>query len=163
MLQVPPVFEEVTRQYGELTGRRYTNLVPHALEGAKVIIVSLGSVSGTVRWVTKNLRKQNLPVGCLRIGLFRPFPSEQAAQLLQDADLIVVLERALSLGSKCGPLASEVVSALYNNSKQPKILDLIGGLGGRDIPPEKIEQIFRAGLEKQTRPSLELEFLGVRE
>ncbi|HKM76127.1 MAG TPA: pyruvate ferredoxin oxidoreductase [Candidatus Bathyarchaeia archaeon] len=163
MLQVPRVLEEVTHQYGELTGRHYANLLPYALEGAKVVIVSLGSVSGTVRWVTKNLRKQGLPVGCLRIGLFRPFPSEQVASLLQDADLIVVLERALSLGSKCGPLASEVVSAMYNHTKQPRILDLIGGLGGRDIPPEKIEQIFRDGLEEQSRPSLELEFLGVRE
>jgi len=163
MLEVAPVFDQVTREYGELTGRHYANLLPYALEGAKVVIVSLGSVSGTVRWVTRKLRKQGLSVGCLRIGLFRPFPSEQVADLLQDANLVVVLERALSLGSSCGSLASEVVAAMYNHSKRPKILDLIGGLGGRDIPPEKIEEIFRAGLEEQSRPSLELEFVGVRE
>jgi pyruvate ferredoxin oxidoreductase alpha subunit len=163
MLKAAPVVDEVTHEYGELTGRHYTNLIPFALNGAKVIIVSLGSISGTVRFVTKNLRQQGLPVGCLRIGLFRPFPSEQVADLLQDAGLIVVLERALSLGSKCGPLASEVTSALYNHPKQPKVLDLIGGLGGRDIPPERIEQIFRDGLEEQSRPGFELGFLGVRE
>lgn len=164
MRNVPEVFTEVTRSFSELAGRRYDSVVPFGLEDAEVAIVSLGSASGTVRWVAKNLRKQGLPVGALKIALYRPFPHGEVGKILEHVDVVIVLERALSLGSHCGPLASDVVCSLYNRSEQPRVLDVVAGLGGRDLSPENIEQIFRTGLEARTRPSrLELEFAGVRE
>ena len=85
--------------------------MPFELDDAKVIVVSLGSASGTIRYVARGLRKKGLPVGALRVGLFRPFPHEEFAKLVEKADVVVVLERAMSLGSRCGPLVSEVVNA----------------------------------------------------
>lgn len=164
MRAVPEVFAHVTREFTELTARHYDRLVPYALEDAKVAIVSLGSASGTVRWVAKSLRKAGLPVGALRVSLFRPFPHEEVGKMLQDLDVVIVLERALSLGSHCGPLGSDIVCSLYNRSGQPKVLDVVAGLGGRDLSPESIEQIFRTGLEDASKPTgLEMEFAGVRE
>lgn len=164
MHAVPEVFNEVTKEFGKLTDRHYSPLVPFALEDAKVAIVSLGSASGTVRWVARNLRKQGLPVGALKVTLFRPFPHDQIRKMLEKLDVLVVLERALSLGAHCGPLASDIACSLYNHSRQPKILDVVAGLGGRDLSPDSIEQIFRAGLEASSRPvGLEMEFVGVRE
>ncbi len=164
MRAVPEVFSEVTREFAELTDRRYDSLVPFALEDAKVAIASLGSASGTVRWVARNLRKQGLPVGALKISLFRPFPHEQVGKLLENLDVVIVLERALSLGAHCGPLGNDVVCSLYNRSGQPKVLDVVAGLGGRDLSPDSIEQIFRTGLEATSKPTgLEMEFAGVRE
>lgn len=164
MRAVPEVFSEVTKEFAELTDRHYDPLVPFALEDAKVAIASLGSASGTVRWVARNLRKQGLPVGALRISLFRPFPHEQVGKLLEHLDVVIVLERALSLGAHCGPLGNDVVCSLYNRSGQPKILDVVAGLGGRDLSPDSIEQIFRTGLEATSKPTgLEMEFAGVRE
>jgi pyruvate ferredoxin oxidoreductase alpha subunit len=164
MRAVPEVFNEVTQEFGEQIGRHYEQLTPYALEDAKVAIVSLGSASGTIRWVARNLRKQGLPVGTLKIALFRPFPHEQVGRLLEHLDVVVVLERAVSLGAHCGPLANDVVCALYNRSGQPKVLDIVAGLGGRDLSPDSIEQIFRTGLEATSRPTgLEMEFAGVRE
>lgn len=84
--------------------------------------------------------------------------------MLEKMDVVVVLERALSLGAHCGPLGNDVVCSLYNRAEQPKVLDIVTGLGGRDISPESIEQIFRGGLEAASRPTgLEMEFVGVRE
>jgi pyruvate ferredoxin oxidoreductase alpha subunit len=164
MRGVPPVFEEVTKEFGELIGRHYEQLTPYALDGAKVAIVSLGSASGTIRWVARNLRKQGLPVGALKIALYRPFPHEDVGKLLEHLDVVIVLERAVSLGAHCGPLANDVICALYNRSGQPKVLDIVAGLGGRDLSPDSIEQIFRTGLEATSRPTgLEMEFAGVRE
>ncbi|HUO41473.1 MAG TPA: pyruvate ferredoxin oxidoreductase [Methylomirabilota bacterium] len=164
MRNVPAVFDEVTSEFAQLIGRGYKQLVPFELDGAKVIVVSLGSASGTIRYVARGLRSKGLPVGALRIGLFRPFPSEQFAKLVANADVVVVLERAMSLGSKCGPLASEVVNSLYDRPSQPRILDVIAGLGGRDLAPEAIEKLFKTGLEAASnRSGLEMEFLGVRE
>jgi len=164
MRMVPEAFAEVTKSFAEVSGRRYERIVPYALEDAKVAIVSLGSASGTVRWVARNLRKQGLPVGALKIALYRPFPNEEVGRILEHVDVVIVLERALSVGSHCGPLGSDVVCSLYNRSEQPKVLDIVAGLGGRDLSPESIEQIFRTGLEAKTRPTgLEMEFAGVRD
>jgi pyruvate ferredoxin oxidoreductase alpha subunit len=164
MNSVPRVFTEVTRQFADLSGRRYDFVVPYELEDAKVAIVSLGSASGTVRWVARNLRKQGLPVGALKISLFRPFPHEIVCKLLEHLDAVIVLERALSLGSHCGPLANEIVCSLYNRAGQPKVLDVVAGLGGRDLSPDAIERMFRAGFEATSKEiPLEMEFAGVRE
>lgn len=164
MRNTPKVFNEVTSEFAKFTGRQCRQLVPFGLEDAKVIVVSLGSASGTIRWVAKNLRKKGLPVGALRIGLFRPFPHDEFARLVENADVVVVLERALSLGSNCGPLASEIVSSLYNRPSQPQVLDVIAGLGGRDLDPDTIEKLFRTGLDATANPSgLTMDFLGVRE
>jgi pyruvate ferredoxin oxidoreductase alpha subunit len=164
MRNVPEVFQEVTETFGDLSSRKYEDIVPFQLEDAKVAIVSLGSASGTVRWVARNLRKKGLPVGALKIALYRPFPNEEVGRILENVDVVVVLERALSLGSHCGPLGSDVVVSLYNRSGQPKVLDVVAGLGGRDLSPDSIGQIFRTGLEAAKGPSgLEFEFAGVRE
>jgi pyruvate ferredoxin oxidoreductase alpha subunit len=164
MRHVPEVFTEVTQEFARAVGRSYHRYVPYELEDAKVAIVSLGSASGTIRWVAKNLRKKGLPVGALKIASYRPFPQEEVGKLLENLDVVIVLERALSLGSNTGPLASDIVCSLYNRSEQPKMLDIVAGLGGRDLSPENIEKIFRTGLEVTSRPSaLEMEFVGVRE
>jgi pyruvate ferredoxin oxidoreductase alpha subunit len=164
MRNVPEVFSEVTKSFSSVAHRSYERLVPYSLEDAKVAIVSLGSASGTVRWVARNLRKEGLPVGALKIALYRPFPHEEVGRILEHVDVVIVLERSLSLGSHTGPLASDIVSALYNRSEQPRVLDVVTGLGGRDLSPENIEQIFRTGLEAKTAPTgLEMEFAGVRD
>jgi pyruvate ferredoxin oxidoreductase alpha subunit len=164
MRHVPEVFEEVTKSFADVSGRHYSSVVPFELEDAKVAIVSLGSASGTVRWVAKSLRKQGLPVGALKVALYRPFPHEEVGSILQNVDVTIVLERSLSLGSHCGPLGSDVVCSLYNRSGQPQVLDIVAGLGGRDLSPDSIEKIFRTGLEAAKTPTgFELEFAGVRE
>jgi pyruvate ferredoxin oxidoreductase alpha subunit len=164
MRHVPEVFSEVTKSFGDLSGRHYRDVVPFEIEDARVAIVSLGSASGTVRWVAKALRRRGLPVGALKIALYRPFPHERVGNLLENVDVVIVLERALSLGSYTGPLGSDVICSLYNRSGQPRILDIVTGLGGRDLSPESIEQIYQTGLEAaKGPPGLEFEFAGVRE
>jgi hypothetical protein len=43
-------------------------------------------------------------------------------------------------------------------------VDIVAGLGGRDLSPASIEQIYRSALEAAGRKTgLEMEFVGVRE
>jgi pyruvate ferredoxin oxidoreductase alpha subunit len=104
MRNVPEAFTTVTKEFAKVSGRSYDRFQPFGLDDAKVAIVSLGSASGTVRWVAKNLRKQGLSVGALRISLYRPFPHEEIGRMLENLDVVIVLERALSPGAHCGPL-----------------------------------------------------------
>jgi pyruvate ferredoxin oxidoreductase alpha subunit len=164
MRNVPAALNEVTKSFSEMSGRNYESVIPFELQDAKVALVSLGSASGTIRWVARNLRKQGLRVGALKIALYRPFPNEEVASLLENVDVVIVLERALSLGAHCGPLASDVVCSLYDRPGQPRVMDVVAGLGGRDLSPESIEKIFRTGLDAaKGSTGLEMEFVGVRE
>ena len=60
-------------------------------------------------------------------------------------------------------LGSEVKSALYGQDKQPKVVSIIGGLGGRDITIEGFEKIVARGMEIAEKGSdEEFEMFGVR-
>jgi len=80
-----------------------------------------------------------------------------------DAELLVVCDRALSLGGPGGPVMSEVRSALYPVAQRPQILGYIIGLGGRDVPPEAFREIMdQAQKEAAQGPSQEFHLYGVR-
>jgi pyruvate ferredoxin oxidoreductase alpha subunit len=78
--------------------------------------------------------------------------------------VLVVFDRAISFGGPGGPVASEVRSALYNERKKPKIANIVGGLGGRDITVAGFESIIERGAElAKMKHAPEFEMYGVRE
>jgi len=77
----------------------------------------------------------------LKIKLFRPFPYEKVAQVLEYKKNIAVLDRSESFGADA-PLYSEIKCALYSARGHPQIYSCIFGLGGRDIHEKEIENIF---------------------
>jgi pyruvate ferredoxin oxidoreductase alpha subunit len=83
---------------------------------------------------------------------------------LKNAETVIVLDRALSYGGPGGPVCSEVRSALYGETKRPKVVGFVGGLGGRDVTVKGFETIVNKGLEiAQKGSSNEFELFGVRE
>jgi pyruvate/2-oxoacid:ferredoxin oxidoreductase alpha subunit len=92
--------------------------------------------------VVDALRKQGKKVGLCRLRMFRPFPAEEVARVLSKAKKVAVLDRDNSLGAG-GIVAQELKAALFGAARKPKIFEFIGGLGGRDITPEDIAEIFQ--------------------
>jgi pyruvate ferredoxin oxidoreductase alpha subunit len=132
-------FTEVAAEYEELSGRDCGLLEAYRLEGAERAIVALGSSAGTIKDVVDDLRAEGEPVGLLKVVSFRPFPAQRAAALLGEVGSVIVLDRADSPGG-AAPLHAEVAAALYGSG-----IDLRGhvyGLGGRDLHPEDIAEIF---------------------
>ena len=80
------------------------------------------------------------------------------------AELVIVCDRALSLGGAAGPVLAEVRSALYPLAQpSPHVLGYTVGLGGRDVQPEVFKEIVRlAQAEAATGPSAEFFLFGVR-
>ena len=75
-----------------------------------------------------------------------------------------MLDRALSSGGPAGPVCSEIKSALYGQDKRPKVVSIVGGLGGRDITVAGFEEIINRGIEVAEKGSgNEFEIFGVRE
>jgi pyruvate ferredoxin oxidoreductase alpha subunit len=148
------------QEFGDLTGRYYHPIEPHKTDNAKVIIITQGSLGETASIAVDSLREKGEPVGLVKIRLWRPFPLHEFREAVKDAELVVVMDRAISYGASAGPLAMEIRSALYAEKDHPRVVNWIAGLAGRDLSPEDFVQMIRQAKE---RPDDGYEIYGVRE
>jgi pyruvate ferredoxin oxidoreductase alpha subunit len=151
------------RKYGEITGRYYKPVEEYKSEGAETILVVMGSYSENAMMAIDKMQSEGKKVGLVRPRLWRPFPYEDIVRSLSRARNVIVLDRAISLGGP-GPVCSEIRAALYPVEKKPKIVSIVGGLGGRDISPENFETLINMGIERaNTGKTDEIIMFGVRE
>ncbi len=155
---------ECWKEFSKIFQRHYLPVETYRSEGAKTLILTIGSFSETASVAVDKLRAEGKSVGQVKLRLWRPFPFEELRQAVKDADTLIVLDRALSFGGPGGPVCSEVKAALYNETRKPKVVSFVGGLGGRDITGPGFEQIIRRGMEiSMTGSPREFEMFGVRE
>lgn len=158
------VILEYWNKFGETFGRYYHPVERYRTEGAKTLLLTMGSTSETAMDAVDNMRNAGMEVGLLKLKLWRPFPFEELWEAVREADLLVVVDRAISFGGPAGPFCSEVKAALYNQEKKPKVTGFVAGLGGRDIPVVGFETMVRRGMEIAEKGGGEiLETYGVRE
>jgi pyruvate ferredoxin oxidoreductase alpha subunit len=150
-------------EWAKLTGRAYHPVERYRTEDAKVLLLTMGCLSEVAQIAVDEMREAGVPVGLLKLRLWRPFPFQDLRDAVGDAKLLVVCDRALSPGGPGGPVMSEVRSALYPLAARPHILGYIIGLGGRDVPPEAFKDIVdQAQAEMAQGPSQEFHLYGVR-
>ncbi|UCB52527.1 MAG: pyruvate ferredoxin oxidoreductase [Candidatus Zixiibacteriota bacterium] len=161
-----PVIDDVADDFKAKFGRYSGGLVDkYRLEDADVAMVAMGSVVGTMREVVDELREKGEKVGLLKVRAFRPFPKEAIYDALKEAETVVVMEKALSLGLG-GILLNEMKTAFYGEERQPKMSGFIVGLGGRDIPNQSIaDAVKKARSEKVEDHFVDLkeELIGIGE
>jgi pyruvate ferredoxin oxidoreductase alpha subunit/phenylglyoxylate dehydrogenase alpha subunit len=126
------VIEEVDRDFAEAFGRYYHGKIePYMMEDAEIVLVTMGSMSGTARVAVREARNRGVKVGMLKLRMFRPFPKEEMRELLWDVEVVGVVDRNVSFGFSSGTVFYELKSALYGSS--PLMVNFIAGLGGSDI------------------------------
>jgi pyruvate ferredoxin oxidoreductase alpha subunit len=158
------VILECWQEFGQTFGRYYSPVESYHSEGAKVLLMTMGSLSETAMVAVDKMRGEGKDVGLLKLRLWRPFPFTELRQAVKDAEVLIVLDRALSFGGPGGPVCSEVKAALYHEAKKPKVIGFVGGLGGRDISMSGFEEMINKGIEiAQTGSEREFEIFGVRE
>ena len=145
----------IGRELRKITGHQYDYFEKYFLSDARAAIVVLGSTAGTVREVVDRLRKKGKKVGLLKINLFRPFPYQDVRKALAKVSTIGVLDKTMGFGSS-SPLAGEIRLSSANR----RIQDYSFGLGGRDIGPEEIEEIFTQLLSNQI--TVQPKYVGLR-
>lgn len=159
------VIRRACREFAGRFGRDYGDLVEeYRCDGARAVLVALGSSAGTAREVVDRLREEGLAAGLLRVRSFRPFPADEIRRVARNAGAIGVLDRDVSYGYE-GAVFSEVKAALYGQETAPPVLNFVAGLGGRDITAGDIREMFVKILEAQGRAPAEgnsVEFVGVR-
>jgi pyruvate ferredoxin oxidoreductase alpha subunit len=158
------VITETWDEYARIFGRQYKPVETYRTEDAETILLTMGSFSQTAMAAVDELRDAGKSVGVARLRLWRPFPAEELRRAVGNAKTLVVFDRALSLGGQSGPVCAEVRSTLYNEAKRPKVVNIIGGLGGRDVTVAGFEAIIARGVDMAEKGSArEFDIYGVRE
>jgi len=153
----------VTRVFGEWArrfGRRYNVVETYRAKDADTLMLTMGSMGETAAIAVDELRKAGRKVGLVRLRLWRPFPVEELKAAIGGCKTLIVMDRAISTGGAGGPVATDVKSVLYGEKKKPRVLNVIAGLGGRDLTVQDFKAMFDVAKKKKDEI---FEFYGVRE
>jgi pyruvate/2-oxoacid:ferredoxin oxidoreductase alpha subunit len=137
MEEVGDVQPEAAEEFCQFFGRKYLPIEFEGRPDPEVLVVSSGTISGTVREVLKN----HPDVSLMKIRMFRPFPYDLVRKLSWRSEKIVVLDRNISFGSG-GIFAESIRSSLYNSAHRPPIFEFIVGIGGTDVTPKTVSDIL---------------------
>jgi len=157
------VILEIWKEWKEQFGREYAPVTTYKTEGARVLLLTVGSMDETAEVGIDELRERKVPVGLVRLKLWRPFPSEEIRKAVKGAKVLAVMDRAVSCGGAAGPVCAEVKSALYGEQDCPAIVNYIIGLGGRDVTVDDFITIAeKAAKAEKEKPKEAYEIYGVR-
>ena len=139
------VVQEVADEFHDVVGRTSGGLTaPYRVDDADVVLVGLGSLLGTAADVVDDLRDEGLAVGALGVTCFRPWPADQIREALAGASRVVVLNRALAIGSG-SVLGAEIRLTLAGT--RVLVHDVVAGLGGRPVTRDLIRRLLTDAAE----------------
>ena len=156
---------DVANEYAQISGRQYGLFEEYKMDDAELAVVIIGSAAGTTKDAVDELRAQGKKVGLIKIRLFRPFPASEIAEALKNVKAVALMDRTESYNDNCGPIGSEVTTALYRAKSDCLAVNYVYGLGGRDVRVKDMMGIYNE-LEKIAESGEVGEayrYMGVRE
>ena len=140
---VPDLLAQADGEWQRRFGRGWGVVERYRCDGAQAVIVTMGSMAGTARVAVDALRDAGEAVGLVRLRLFRPLPAAALRAALAGVRDVVVLDRNHSPGAG-GFLHQELRAALYGTPRAPRVHGLLAGVGGVNVPPQRIAAFVRA-------------------
>lgn len=131
------------KRFGEQFGRTYGFFEEYCMEDAEEALVLIGSTAGTAKATVDQLRAQGKKVGLVKLRVFRPFPAEELAQALSHCKAVAVMDKSEGFSACGGPIFAETRSALYDLEHRPKLINVVYGLGGRDVSTGDIAALYQ--------------------
>jgi pyruvate ferredoxin oxidoreductase alpha subunit len=163
----PQVIREAYQEYYELTGRQKEPFIEEYMtDDADYVLVGQGTIAMPGRVIVRRLREQGHKVGFARLKWFRPFPTEEVVERLSHFKSVGIIDRDYSFGSPHhgGVLFTEFRAAFYDSPRRPAMVNIIGGLGGREFTAADGQEMFEL-LRKSAAGELttNVHWIGVRE
>ena len=134
---------EQGKRFGQMTGRTYGFFEEYCMEDAEEALVLIGSTAGTAKAAVDQLRAQGKKVGLVKLRVFRPFPAEELAQALSHCKAVAVMDKSEGFSACGGPIFAETRSALYDLENRPKLINVVYGLGGRDVSTGDLANLYQ--------------------
>lgn len=146
MHRAKSVARQAMAEFAEVFGRQYGSIdCDYGSDNVDVAIVAMGSMTGTIRQVVRDMRAAGKRVGLVKIRMFRPFPTKELLDALDQVKKVVVIDRDVTFDTG-GILCQEIKAVLYSNGVKP-IFGFIVGLGGVDVTPQRVRRIIDYVLE----------------
>ncbi len=167
MRRAPEVIREAYKEYYELTGRQKEPFIEEYMtDDADYVLVGQGTIAMPGRVIVRRLREQGHKVGFARLKWFRPFPAEEVVERLSHFKGVAIIDRDYSFGSPHygGVLYTEFRAAFYDSPKRPAMINIIGGLGGREFTAADGAEMFNL-MQQASAGELKtnVHWIGVRE
>lgn len=151
--RIPSLATEFEQAFGRTSGGLVTH---YRTDDADTVVVALGSVAGTLEAVVDDRRDHGERVGLVALKCFRPAPHAALRAALAGARRVIVLDRALAVGS--GGIAGNDVRLALEGLDIP-VHDVIAGLGGRPVTSQALHRL----LDRSAADALErLSFLDLQ-
>jgi pyruvate/2-oxoacid:ferredoxin oxidoreductase alpha subunit len=145
MGRVAELTAEADRDWAGRTGRSHGVVERYRCDGARTVVVTMGSMCGTARDAVDMMRDTGLAVGLLKLRLFRPLPVRALRAALAGVADVVVLDRNHSPGAG-GVLHQELRAALYGMPDSPRIHGYLAGVGGVNVAPHTITAVVHQAM-----------------
>lgn len=142
MLRVKDVLREADAKFKNIFSRSWGGLAQeYKCYDARYVLITVGSITGLARSVVDSLRERGIKAGLLKLRFLRPFPYEEIAVAVKNAQAVGVFEKDISFGAE-GTVCTNVNSALMQAGLLKRTYSFVGGLGGRDVSHANIEECF---------------------
>ncbi|MCR5302803.1 MAG: pyruvate ferredoxin oxidoreductase [Lachnospiraceae bacterium] len=143
MIRSKEVILEIAEKFRSRFNRGFGLFEEYRTEDADYILLIMGSAAGTSKQAADELREAGIKAGVLKLRVFRPFPAEEIANALKGCKAVAIMDRCESYNGHGGPLASEVMAALYTSKVYIPAISYIYGLAGRDFTVETAKDIYK--------------------
>ena len=148
------VIQKTCDEFAEIFGRQYGLVEGYKTDDAEIIYVAMGSLCSSIRVIVDQLRDQGEKVGLLKIRSYRPFPVDAINEVVKDCSKLAVVDKNFAIGMS---------GALYADMKlkiDKEMYGFITGLGGRDITPESLIEIYEI---TKNGPETDVTWIGLKE
>jgi pyruvate-ferredoxin/flavodoxin oxidoreductase len=137
------IIDDALAELAEHTGRRYGLVDYEGHPEAERVVVAMGSGAETCRETVRHLVSQGARVGAITVRLYRPFPSEALiACLPESVRSIAVLDRTMEPGAPGDPLFLDVVSAIAESPRSPRVVAGRYGLSSKEFTPGQVRAVL---------------------
>ncbi|MCF6410285.1 thiamine pyrophosphate-dependent enzyme [Pseudalkalibacillus salsuginis] len=159
MYNAESVFERISKEYAELTGREYPVIDLYRMDDAEVAVFMLNSAAEVCKDVADKLRSKGIKAGVISPNMIRPFPQKKLADVLKNVKAVTVGDRADSYGGHGGNMALELRAALHRyGNVNIKVINRIYGLGGKDFYADEAEHFYQLAQEAVDKGHVEKPF-----
>ena len=142
--------EEIDAEFGKQFGRAWGGAIEeYRCEDAEVVILTIGSMTGTARVAVDQARENGVKVGLVKVRYMRPFPAEKIAAALAGKKAWAAIDRSVCFGWNTGPMYMEAKAAACAPSSN---FSVIGGLGGADIALHDIAKVIETLVARKEQP-----------
>ena len=136
------VIMDVAKDFEKISGRKYGLIEEYKMDDAEYAIVIIGSAAGTSKEAIDQMREEGDKVGLVKVRSFRPFPAEEIGKALKGCKAVAVMDRSEAFSTNGGPLGAETMQAMYQYGCNALAIDIMYGIGGRDVKVEDIKGVY---------------------